>query len=129
MKATLILIQNDVDHAQAKALVDKLMSSESPADHAKLAAQARLIEAYERERWPQKSPALADVLTYILDQHDLTRAALVPLLGTPSRVSEVLSGKRELSITMIQRLRERFHVPADALIPPTNTTSRKKAAA
>ncbi len=130
MKATLILIQNDVDHAQAKALVDKLMSSESPADHAKLAAQARLIEAYERERWPQKSPALADVLTYILDQHDLTRAALVPLLGTPGyESSEVLSGKRELSITMIQRLRERFHVPADALIPPTNTTSRKKAAA
>jgi HTH-type transcriptional regulator/antitoxin HigA len=129
MKATLILIQNDADHAQAKAVVDKLMRSESSADHAKLAAQARLIEAYERERWPQKSPALADVLTYLLDQHDLTRTALVPLLGTPSRVSEVLSGKRELSITMIQRLRERFHIPADALIPPMNISSRKKAAA
>ncbi len=76
MKATLILIQNDADHAQAKALVDRLMTSESPAGHAKLAAQARLIEAYERERWPQKSPALADVLTYLLDQHDLNRAAL-----------------------------------------------------
>ena len=129
MKATLILIQNDADHAQAKALVDKLMTSESPADHAKLAAQARLIEAYEQERWPQKSPTLADVLTYLLDQHDLNRAALVPLLGTPSRVSEVMSGKRELSITIIQRLRERFNIPADALIPPTNVTSRKKAAA
>jgi HTH-type transcriptional regulator / antitoxin HigA len=129
MKATLILIQNDADHVQAKALVDKLMASGSPADHAKLTAQARLIEAYEREKWPQKSPALSDVLTYLLDQHDLTRAALVPFLGTPSRVSEVMSGKRELSITMIQRLRERFHIPADALIPPTNITSRKKAAA
>lgn len=129
MKATLILIQNDADHAQAKAVVDKLMRSESSADHAKLAAQARLIEAYEREKWPQKSPALADVLTYLLDQHDLTRTALVPLLGTPSQVSEVLSGKRELSITMIQRLRERFHIPADALIPPMNISSRKKAAA
>lgn len=129
MKATLILIQNDADHAQAKALVDKLMTSESPADHAKLAAQARLIEAYERERWPRKSPSLSDVLTYLLDQHDLNRAALVPFLGTPSRVSEVMSGKRELSIAMIQRLRERFHIPADVLIPSKNVSSRKKVAA
>lgn len=129
MKATLIVIQNDADHAQAKALVDSLVTSKSPADRARLAAQARLIEAYERDRWPRKSPALADVLTYLLDQHDLPRAALVPLLGTASRVSEVMSGKRELSITMIQRLRERFHVPADALIPSTTATSRKKAAA
>jgi HTH-type transcriptional regulator/antitoxin HigA len=129
MKATLILIESDADHAQAKALVDKLMASESPSDHAKLTAQARLIEAYERERWPQKAPTLPDVLTYLLEQHDLTRADLVPFLGTQSRVSEVLSGKRELSITMIQRLRERFHVPADVLIPSTSVTSRKKIAA
>jgi HTH-type transcriptional regulator/antitoxin HigA len=129
MKATLILIENDADHAQAKASVDKLMHSNNPADDAKIAAQARLIEAYERNRWPEKPPELPEVLTYLLDQNDLTRADLVPLLGTPSRVSEVLSGKRELSITMIQRLRERFHVPADVLIPPVNTNSRKKAAA
>jgi HTH-type transcriptional regulator / antitoxin HigA len=129
MKATLILIENDADHAQAKVWVDKLMHSDNPADHTKIAAQARLIEAYERTRWPQKTPQLAEVLTYLLDQHDLTRADLVPLLGTPSRVSEVLSGKRELSITMIQRLRERFHIPADVLIPPANPTSRKKVAA
>jgi HTH-type transcriptional regulator/antitoxin HigA len=129
MKATLILIENDADHAQAKASVDKLMHSDNPADDAKIAAQARLIEAYERNRWPQKTPELAEVLTYLLDQNDLASADLVPLLGTPSRVSEVLSGKRELSITMIQRLRERFHVPADVLIPSVNTTSRKKAAA
>ncbi len=40
-------------------------------------------------------------------QHDLSRADLVPLLGTPSRVSEVLGGKRDLSMTMVRRLRER----------------------
>ena len=129
MKATLILIENDADHTQAKALVDKLMASESPSDHAKLIAQARLVEAYERERWPQKAPTLPHVLTYLLEQHDLTRADLVPFLGTQSRVSEVLSGKRQLSITMIQRLRERFHMPADVLIPSSGVTSRKKIAA
>lgn len=127
MKATLILIENDADHAQAKALVDRLMTSDNPSDSAKLAAQARLIEDYERRRWPQKAPALPDILTYLLDQHGLTRADLVPLLGTPSRVSEVLNGKRELSIAMIQRLRKRFHISADVLIPPAS--SRGKAAA
>jgi HTH-type transcriptional regulator/antitoxin HigA len=129
MKATLILIENDADHAQAKSALDKMMRTDDPAEDAKIAAQARLIEAYERSRWPQQSPKLADLLTYLLDQNDLTRADLVPLLGTPSRVSEVLSGKRELSIKMIQRLRERFKIPADVLIPPISAGSRNSRAA
>jgi HTH-type transcriptional regulator/antitoxin HigA len=117
MKATLIVLQNDTDHAEAKALVERLMRSSDPADGARLAAQARLIEAYERNRWPRRAPGPAEILTYLMEQHGLTRADLVPLLGTPSRVSEVLSGKRELSMTMVQRLRERFHISADSLIP------------
>jgi HTH-type transcriptional regulator/antitoxin HigA len=115
MKATLIVIQNEADHAAAKALVAKLMDG-SGADRARMIAQARLIEAYERSRWPRKAPSLPDMLAYLMDQHGLTRSDLVPLLGTASRVSEVLSGKRELSMTMVKRLRERFHIPADLLI-------------
>jgi HTH-type transcriptional regulator/antitoxin HigA len=121
MKATLFVIENDDDHAEAKALVEKLMRSNAPGDAARLTAQARLIEAYERTRWPRRSPKLADVLTYLMEQHGLTRADLVPLLGSESRVSEVLNGKRELSLTMIQRLRQRFHIPADALLPPPSS--------
>ena len=129
MKATLILIENDADHAQAKSALDKMIRTDDPAEDAKIAAQARLIEAYERSRWPQQPPKLADLLNYLLDQNDLTRADLVPLLGTPSRVSEVLSGKRELSIRMIQRLRERFKIPADVLISPISASSRNSRAA
>ena len=116
MKATLIIIQNEADHETAKALVSKLMRSSEADDRARMVAQARLIEAYERTRWPRKAPPLPDLLTYLMEQHDLKRADLVPLLGTASRVSEVMSGKRELSMTMVKRLRERFHVPADLLI-------------
>jgi HTH-type transcriptional regulator / antitoxin HigA len=66
-----------------------------------------------------------------LDQHGLTRADMVPLLGTASRVSEVLRGKKELSMAMVQRLRARFGVPADLLIPPPKHARRaaKRAAA
>lgn len=126
MKATLIIIQTDADHAEAKQLVEKLMDSDDPADQARLAAQARLIEAYERTRWPRRPPTLPDLLTYLMDQYGLSRADLVPLLGTASRVSEVLNGKRGLSMTMVRKLHDRFHISADLLISPPR--SRKMAA-
>jgi HTH-type transcriptional regulator/antitoxin HigA len=118
VKATLIIIENDKDHAQAKALIDELMGSEDAADRARMTAQARLIEAYERSRFPRRRPTLPDLLTYLMDQHGLSRADLVPLLGTASRVSEVLNGKRELSMSMVRKLRERFQISADLLISP-----------
>jgi HTH-type transcriptional regulator/antitoxin HigA len=121
MKATLIVIEREEDLAQAKALVAKLMDSNAPADRARMTAQARLMEAYERARWPRRAPSLPALLSYLLDQHDLTRGDLVPLLGTASRVSEVLNGKRELSMSMVKRLRERFHISADLLIPTEAT--------
>lgn len=124
MKTTLIVIQNDTDHAQAKALIESLMLSDSPGDRARMTAQAQLIEAYERARWPRRTPALPELLAYLMDQHGLTRADLVPLLGTASRVSEVLNGKRELSMTMVRKLRERFHVSADVLISPQKSRGR-----
>jgi HTH-type transcriptional regulator/antitoxin HigA len=79
-------------------------------------------------RWPRRQSTLPELLADLMDQHGLTRADLVPLLGTPSRVSEVLGGKRALSMTMARRLRERFGISADLLIAPT-TRSRKRLAA
>jgi HTH-type transcriptional regulator / antitoxin HigA len=117
MKATLIVIENDADHDAAKTLITRLIGSSSAADQARMVAQARLVEAYERARWPRKTVPLANLLIYLMDQHGLTRADMVPLLGSASRVSEVLSGKRELSMSMVRRLRQRFHVSADLLIP------------
>jgi HTH-type transcriptional regulator/antitoxin HigA len=118
MKATLIIIENDADHAQAKALIEQLIRSKDSADQARMTAQARLIEAYEHTRWPRRAPSLPDLLTYLMDQHGLSRADLVPLMGTLSRVSEVMTGKRELSMSMVRKLRERFHISADLLVSP-----------
>ncbi|MCL2715652.1 MAG: XRE family transcriptional regulator [Alphaproteobacteria bacterium] len=116
MKATLIIVQNQADHDSAKALVGRLMQSTDADDRARMVAQARLIEAYERTRWPRKAPPLPELLRYLMEQHGLERSDLVPLLGTASRVSEVMSGKRQLSMAMIKALRERFDVSADLLI-------------
>jgi len=58
-----------------------------------------------------------------MDQHvSLER----PVLGTPSRVSKVMRGKKGLSMAMVQRLRARFHVPADLLLPPPKKSPSRR---
>ena len=64
MKTTLIVIQNETDHADAKRLIEKLMGSSDSKDHARMVAQARLVEAYERTQWPRTAPTLPVLLTY-----------------------------------------------------------------
>jgi HTH-type transcriptional regulator / antitoxin HigA len=127
MKTMLIVIQNEADHADAKRLVEKLMGSNDPQNGARMLAQARLVEAYERAQWPRTAPGLPVLLNYLMDQHSLSRADLVPLLGTARRVSEVLNGKRDLSVTMVRRIRERFNVSADLLV--SRRRARSKVAA
>jgi len=126
MKTTLIVIENDADLAEAQALLAGLMAKADPdkPEIARLQAQARLIEAYEQRRWPRRMPKVAELLHYLMDQHGLTRADLVPLLGTASRVSEVLNGRKQLSMAMVQRLRARFGIPVDLLLPPADDDAR-----
>lgn len=127
MNATLILIDSDSELARARGLVDRLWQSDEPADVARLQAQARLIAAYEEGKWPRRPPSTADLIRHLMDQHGLSRAEMVPILGTPSRVSEILKGKKGLSMAMVQRLRARFRVPADSLLPPPEKAPIRRA--
>ncbi len=126
MDATLILIDSDAELARARAIVDRLWNSNYPADIARLGAQARLIAAYEERKWPRRPPSIADLIHHLMDQYGLTRADMVPILGTPSRVSEVLRGRKGLSMEMVQRLRARFRVPADLLLPPSKKAPARR---
>lgn len=127
MDATVILIDNDAELARARGLVERLWDSADPADARRLEAQARLIAAYEERRWPRRRPRIADLIRHLMEQHGLSRADMVPILGTPSRVSEVLRGKKALSLSMVQRLRARFRVPADLLLPPVKMSAKAPA--
>jgi len=86
MRANLVIIETEEDLAEAQALVAKLAASTDPADVARLRAQAQILEAYEAQRWPSEPVAPAEVLEYLMDQHDLAPADLKPVLGTVSRV-------------------------------------------
>src|SRR5664280_280957 len=106
MDATLVLIDSDAELTRARVLVDRLWKSDLPTDIARLQAQARLIAAYEESKWPRRPLSTGNLIRHLMDQHGLTRADMVPILGMPSRVSEVLEGgKKGLSMAMVQRLK------------------------
>jgi len=128
MDATLIVIDSDAELARARALVERLMASDNLHDIARLQAQARLIAAHEEMKWPRHAPHTAAVIRYLMDQHGLSQGDMAPVLGTASRVSEVLRGKKGLSMKMVQRLRARFGVPADVLLPPVKKPAARKPA-
>ncbi len=71
MDATLIVIDSEAELARARALVDRLWSSEDPTDIARLQAQARLIAAYEESKWPRRLPSMAELIQHPMDQHRL----------------------------------------------------------
>jgi HTH-type transcriptional regulator/antitoxin HigA len=72
-----------------------------------------LIEDFEEKRYRLPHSGPLDVLHFLMDQHGLKQKDLVDVFGTPSIVSEVLSGKRDLSKDHIKRLSKRFHVSPD----------------
>ena len=69
-----------------------------------------LIEDFEERRYQLPRAEPLSVLRFLMDQHRLMQKDLVDVFGTPSIVSEVLSGKRELNKEHIKRLSERFHI-------------------
>jgi len=127
MDATLILIDSDAELTRARALVDRLWDSNAPVDVARLEAQARLIAAYEDRKWPRRPPSTADLIRHLMEKQALRAADMAPILATRSRAIEVLRGKKGLSIAMVQRLRARFRVPADLLIPPPKQATARRA--
>jgi HTH-type transcriptional regulator/antitoxin HigA len=86
-----------------------------------------LIAAYEEEKWPLRWPKPAEVIRYLMDQHSLKRTDMVPLLGSAQRADDILRGRRQLTLAMVQRLRTRFHVPADLLLPPAPAPVARRA--
>lgn len=116
MKAEVIVIRNERDLREAQALVASLGRSRKPADVARLRAQALILQAYEAARWPARTVSPADLIRYAMAQHGLTPADMAPILGTRSRVSEILNGKRPLTLAMIRRLHARLGLPAGLLI-------------
>lgn len=80
---------------------------------------ATLIDAYEAEHYPMDPPDPIEAIKFRMEQQGLTRRDLEELIGTRTRVAEVLNRKRGLSIGMIRRLHKRLGISAEVLIRPS----------
>ena len=116
MWTSVIVVRNEADARRARELVARLGKARSAKDVAQLRAQSLLLEAYEKQKWPARAVSVPDLISYAMEQHGLTPADMAPILGTRSRVTEVLRGQRRLTVEMIRRLHDRLGLPADLLI-------------
>jgi HTH-type transcriptional regulator/antitoxin HigA len=113
-------IRNDADHAAAMAEIERLWGAKSgtPAGD-RLDVLAMLVDSYEALHYPLDPPDPIEAILFSMEQQGLSRKDLEPMIGTRARVSEVLNGKRSLTIEMIRRLYEGLGIPADILIRPS----------
>ena len=74
------------------------------------------IKEYEFEHYPVPKPSPLEAIKFRIEQMGMSEAELSDILGARSRKSEILSGKRKLSLAMIRKLNEVLHIPAEVLI-------------
>ena len=78
-----------------------------------------LVETYEDRTYPIDLPDPIAALRFRMDQEGLKPKDLIPYIGSKSKVSEVLSGRRALSLTMIRKLVAGLHFPAEVALRQT----------
>ena len=117
-EAALDEIERDFDHEPAPGTPE--------ADRFDLLAL--VIEDYERKRWPIEPPDAIDAIRYTMETGGHTQADLGRLLGSRQRASDILSGKRSLTMRMAWKLNRAWGIPAEALLAPPKTGGRKSAA-
>ena len=111
------IIKTEAEYDEALKRIEVLMDAEpgSPEEE-ELELIGLLVEHYELEHYPIGSPTPLEAIEFFMDQKGLTNADMMQYLGSPSKVSEVLRGKRALSKTMIRKLVEGLGIPAEVLL-------------
>ena len=118
-------IRNEADYDAAMADVAALWGAPSSTPEGdRLEVLATLIDAYEAKHHAMDAPDPIEAIIFRMEQQGLTRKDLEDIIGTRTRIAEVLNRKRSLSIAMIRRLHDRLGISAEVLIRP----SRKNAA-
>ena len=116
-------IRTEEEHKKAVARIIEILGAEegSPKDR-ELDALVEVVKAYEAETVKSDFPDPISAIKFRMEQGGLTQRDLVPLIGSRAKVSEVLSGKRELTMSMARALHEHLGVPADALLKRPGAT-------
>ncbi|MFA6897074.1 MAG: ImmA/IrrE family metallo-endopeptidase [Patescibacteria group bacterium] len=112
-------IKTESDYKEALELIKVLLSHDpdpSSDEGEQLSLLSALIQDYESRSVPESLPSPIDAIKFRMEQMDLKPADLVPYIGSRSRVSEILSGKRSLTLDMVRSLEAGLGIPAKILI-------------
>ncbi len=117
MQITIRPIRTERDYDAVLGEVDDLMDAVPGTPRGeRLDVLVTLIEAYEARHWAIDAPDPIEAIRVRMEQRNLRRSDLEPMIGSRARVSEVLSGKRALTLPMIRRLSAGLDLRADVLI-------------
>ena len=110
-------IRSEEEYKAACARIRELMGSEAgtPAGD-ELDVLADLVSVYEDKHYPIGLPDPISAIKFRMDQANLSLRDLIPFIGSSAKVAEVLSGKRDLTMSMARALHEHLGIPADALL-------------
>jgi HTH-type transcriptional regulator / antitoxin HigA len=121
------VIKSDEQHQHFLEEVGRLAGQDpdpSSDEGARLELLAKLVEDYEKAKYPFAKPDPVDAIIYRMEQQDLRQKDIAALLGGKSRASEILSRKRSLTLPMIRALSDELGIPASILIQePSNTAA------
>ena len=110
-------IRNEDDLRAAFQRLEAIFQSEAGTPEAdELEVLVTLIEVYENRHYPIHPANPIEAIKFCMDQQGLTPRDLEPYIGPSGRVSEVLSGKRGLSLSMIKRLHDGLRIPYESLL-------------
>lgn len=113
------VIKTEQDYQKALKLLAELIGRDPDPESAEgeqVSLLSTLVQDYEAKAFPATLPSPIEAIKFRMYQVDLKPADLIPYLGSRSRVSEILSGKRQLTIDMIRALSEGLGIPARVLI-------------
>ena len=122
-------IKTEADYQEALAKIAELMEAEPDSPEGeRLDVLVTLVQAYEERHCRIDPPDPIEVIKLRLQEGRILRRELEGVLGSRSRVSEILNRRRPLTIDMIRRLHQRLGIPAESLIRPTVRRTRKRKA-
>lgn len=111
------LIKNEEDYDMALSRIEKLMDAKpGTAEMDELELLTALVEMYEERHFPISPPNPIDAIKFRMEQLQLGQKDMVPFIGTKSKVSEVLNGKRPLTLSMMRSLNKGLGISAEVLL-------------
>jgi len=113
------VIKSEAEYHDALGRIEKLMNGD-PAEGApeanELEVLTLLVAHYESKRFPASPPDPIEAIKFRMEQQNLTQRDMIPFIGSRSKVSEVLSGKRTLTLSMMRALHTNLGIPAKVLL-------------